>query len=64
VSSFITRYAKVEELYVLTMLAQQEELEKSITELYVAILTYLSKASQYYDEGRAGTFKIIILYFD
>ena len=59
VSSLITQYAKIEELYIHTMLAQQEQLEKSLTELYVAVLTYLSKATQYYDEGRAGTSKMI-----
>jgi hypothetical protein len=54
VSRYIAQYAKVEELYIHRALAQQEPLEKSITDLYTAILTYLTRATQYYDEGRAS----------
>ena len=45
---------KVEELRFHEAPAQQEQLEKSIVELYGAILTFLSKAAQYYGERRAG----------
>jgi hypothetical protein len=53
-SRYIAKYAKVEELYIHRALAQQEHLEKSMTDLYAAILTQLSRATQYYEEGRAG----------
>lgn len=62
VSKLVAQYAKVEEVYFYDVSAQQDRLEKSITELYVAILTYLSKATQYYDEGRAVSyFKTVYL---
>jgi len=60
VSRLIAKYAKVEELYVREELPQQGELEQCITELYVAILTYLSKAREYYDRRTAGDFPVFI----
>jgi hypothetical protein len=56
VSRLIAKYAKVEELYLHGVSAQQDELRQCIEELYVAVLIYLSKASAHYDRGTAGDF--------
>lgn len=60
VSRLIAQYAKVEELYLHGGSAQWEQLEECITELYVAILVYLSKAGEYYDRGTAGDSRAFI----
>ena len=56
VSSLITRYAKVEDLYLTGTSAEKAQLSDAITRLYTAILIYLSKASRYYDRRTGGTF--------
>jgi len=56
VSRHIAQYAKVEELYLHGVSDLQDQLEQCITELYVAILNYLSKAREYYDQRTAGDF--------
>jgi len=54
VSRLIAQYAEVERLYLHGALMQQDQLEQRITELYVAILTYLLKAREYYSQRTPG----------
>src|SRR5437763_17186895 len=54
VSNLIARYAIVEHLYLQTASAISSELLESIIRLYTAILSYLSKASRYYNLGTGG----------
>jgi len=54
VSTLIDRYATVEKLYLRRGLALQDQLEQSIIELYVAILSFLSEARKFYERGAAG----------
>jgi len=61
VSRLIARFANVEELYLQGISAQRDQLEQCITELYVAILSYLSKAREYYDRGTARKSTVSIL---
>jgi hypothetical protein len=56
VSSFIARYAKVEDLYLSGTSTQENQLSDSVIRLYAAILLYLSKSSRYYDRRTPGTF--------
>ena len=50
VSYLITRYAVFETLYLQGASSVKSQLTKSVIKLYAAILTYLSKASHYYDQ--------------
>ena len=54
VSRLVTQYAKVEELYLHGVSVQRDQLEQSITELYVSILIYLLRAREYYNRPTAG----------
>ena len=55
VSSLITRYAMIEELYLRVSSAATEHLAESLVYLYTAILQYLLRARRYYARNTAGT---------
>ena len=54
VSTLITQYDTVERTYLRKGLAQQDQLEKGIIQLYVAILNFLCLACRFYAHGTAG----------
>ena len=54
VSSFISRYAIIEWLYLQEDWAGKRQLVEAITRLYTAILVYFAKARRYYDCRTGG----------
>jgi hypothetical protein len=54
VSSLITRYARVEDLYLKGTTAEKEQLADSIVRLYTTMLVYLSRARRFYDRKTGG----------
>ena len=54
VSSLIVRYAIFETLYLRDASVARQYLSDAIVRLYAAVLTYLSKARQYYAQNTAG----------
>lgn len=54
VSSLIVRYAIFETLYLRDASVARQYLSDAIIRLYAAVLTYLSKARQYYAQTTAG----------
>lgn len=54
VSSLIVRYAIFETLYLRDASVARQYLSDAIIRLYAAVLTYLSKARQYYAQNTAG----------
>jgi hypothetical protein len=55
VSNLITRYAIFENIYLHGGSAAEDQLEHAIIRLYTAILTYLSKATRYYNRNTGGS---------
>jgi len=55
VSNLITRYAIFESLYLHLDSVVEDQLADAIARLYGAILTYLSKASRYYNLKSSGS---------
>src|SRR5436305_7150027 len=55
VSNLITRYAIFENLYLQVDSDVKDQLADAIVRLYTAILTYLSKASRYYNLNTGGS---------
>jgi hypothetical protein len=64
VSNLITRYTILEAIYVDTLrearTAAYEQLQSALTKLYATILTYLTKASRYYDKNTIGAYFIFL----
>jgi len=58
VSNLITRYDIFENLYLHVGSAVEDQLPDAIVRLYTTILTYLSKASRYYNLNTSGSSRI------
>ena len=65
VSNLITRYTILESIYLGTLSnikpATHDQLQSSLTKLYVAILAYLTKARRYYDKSTVGEYLVHFL---
>lgn len=53
-AELISRYAVTEALYLRNKSEATKELEKALVKLYADILTYLSRAKQYVEQGTAS----------
>ena len=53
-AELICRYAITEDLYLQNKSEATKELERALVKLYADILTYLSKAKQYVEQGTAS----------
>jgi hypothetical protein len=51
VAELICRYAVIEALYIRDTSGSNRELERAVVKLYAGILSYLSRARQFFEEG-------------
>ena len=54
IAEIICRYAIFEDIYLRSLSAATNELERALVKLYAAIMIYLSKAKSYFDQNTAG----------
>jgi len=56
IAEIICRYAVFENVYIQSVSIADDELERALVQFYTAILMYLSKAKEYFQENSASRY--------